>query len=56
MYEVETELEDDGRWIAEIPDVPGVMCYGPTREDAIRNVQALLLSVLADRSDAPSNP
>jgi len=55
VYQIETEREDDGRWIAEITDVPGVMSYGTTREDAIRNVQALLLSVLADRPDAPSN-
>lgn len=48
MYQIETEREDDGRWIAEIIDVPGVMSYGATREDAIRNAQALLLSVLTD--------
>jgi predicted RNase H-like HicB family nuclease len=49
MYLIETELEDDGRWIAEIASVPGVMSYGNSREDAVRNVQALCLRVLADR-------
>lgn len=49
MYQIETEIEDDGRWIAEITSVPGVMCYGESREDAVRNVQALCLRVLADR-------
>ncbi len=46
---VETEREEDGRWIAEIPDLPGVMTYGRTREEAIAQVEALALRVLADR-------
>lgn len=46
---VETELEEDGRWIAEIPDLPGTMAYGPSRDDAIAKVEALALRVLADR-------
>jgi predicted RNase H-like HicB family nuclease len=45
----ETEQEVDGRWIAEVPDLPGVMAYGQTREDAIRIVHALALRVLVDR-------
>jgi predicted RNase H-like HicB family nuclease len=49
MYQIETELEADGRWIAEIASVPGAMCYGSSREDAVRNVKALCLRVLADR-------
>jgi predicted RNase H-like HicB family nuclease len=48
-YAVELELEEDGRWIAEVPDLPGVMAYGATREDALRRVEALALRVLADR-------
>ena len=48
---IETEREDDGRWIAEVPDLPGVMVYGPTREDAIKKVEALALRVIADRLD-----
>jgi predicted RNase H-like HicB family nuclease len=46
---VETEKEDDGRWIAEIPDLPGVMTYGKTREEAISKAKALALRVMADR-------
>lgn len=48
-FELETEQEDDGRWIADIPELPGVMCYGPTRDDAIAKAKALALRVLADR-------
>jgi len=46
---VEIEREDDGRWIAEVPDLSGVMTYGQTREEAISRVKALALRVLADR-------
>jgi len=46
---VETERENDGRWIAEIPDLPGVLVYGKTREEALSRVKALALRVLADR-------
>ena len=46
---VELEQEEDGRWIAEVLDLPGVLAYGPTREDALARVQALALRVLADR-------
>ncbi len=46
---IEVEQEDDGRWIAEVPDLPGVMTYGQTRQEAIDRVQALSLRVLADR-------
>jgi len=46
---IEIEQENDGRWIAEIPDVPGVMAYGRTREDAIARAEILALRVLADR-------
>ena len=49
MYRVEVEQEADGRWIAEVADLPGVMVYGPTRQDAITRAQALALRVLADR-------
>jgi predicted RNase H-like HicB family nuclease len=46
---VETEREDDGRWIAEIPALPGVMAYGPSRREAVSNAQALAFRVLAER-------
>jgi predicted RNase H-like HicB family nuclease len=48
---IETEIEDDGRWVAEVPDLPGVLTYGGTREEAISRVEALALRVIADRLD-----
>ena len=48
---IEIEQETDGRWIAEVPDLPGVLSYGRTREEAIERVQALSLRILADRLD-----
>jgi len=48
-YSVEIEREADGRWIAEVPELPGVIVYGDTREDAVKNVEALALRVIADR-------
>ena len=49
MYKVETEQEADGRWIAEVPELPGVLAYGQTRDEAVRKAQALSLRVLAER-------
>jgi predicted RNase H-like HicB family nuclease len=46
---VEIEQEEDGRWIAEVPDLRGVMAYGQTRAEAVANAEALALRVLADR-------
>jgi predicted RNase H-like HicB family nuclease len=46
---IEIEREEDGRWIAEVPDLPGVMTYAKDRQEAISKVQALALRVLADR-------
>ena len=46
---IEYEQETDGRWIAEVLELPGVLSYGPTRDTAIAHVQALALRVLADR-------
>ena len=46
---IEIEKEDDGRWLSEVPELPGVMVYGSTREEAIARAQALALRVLADR-------
>jgi predicted RNase H-like HicB family nuclease len=48
-FRIEIEREADGRWIAEVPDLPGVMTYGKTRDEAIAYVQALALRVLAER-------
>ena len=48
---VDTEQETDGRWIAEIPDLSGVLAYGNTRDEAVSKVKALALRVIADRLD-----
>jgi len=48
-FRIELEQEEDGRWIAEVSDLPGVLTYGSTREEALTAVQALALRVLADR-------
>ena len=46
---IELEQEEDGRWLAEMPDLPGVMAYGPTRDAAAAAARALALRVLAER-------
>jgi len=46
---IEIEREEDGRWLAEVPDLPGVMVYGQSQGEAISNVKVLALRVLADR-------
>jgi predicted RNase H-like HicB family nuclease len=48
---IEVEQEEDGRWLAEVPELPGVLTYGQTRQQAIERVQALTLRVVADRLD-----
>ncbi|MGH9438730.1 MAG: type II toxin-antitoxin system HicB family antitoxin [Terriglobia bacterium] len=49
MLRIELDQETDGRFIAEVPDLPGVMAYGQTREEAISKVEAIALRTLADR-------
>jgi predicted RNase H-like HicB family nuclease len=46
---IELDRENDGRWIAEALELPGVMSYGPTREEAISNTERLAIEVIADR-------
>ena len=48
-FTVEYEGEDDGRWLAEVLELPGVMAYGQTSDQAIAKAQALALRTLADR-------
>lgn len=55
-YRVEIEREDDGRWIAEVVELPGVMAYGATEALAVARAQALALRVLADRLDQGEVP
>ncbi len=58
-YAVEFDREEDGRWIAEVPEVPGVMVYGRTKEEARKKVFALLLRVMArkveERKSTPTS-
>ena len=51
-FKIEFEREEDGRWIAEISELPGVMAYGATRDEAEAAVEALALRVIADRIEA----
>ena len=46
---VEYEQEEDGRWLAEVLELPGALAYGQTSEEAVAKAQALALRVLADR-------
>jgi predicted RNase H-like HicB family nuclease len=49
MHKIEVEREEDGRWIAEVPDLPGVMVYAYSYAEAMDKVRALALRVVADR-------
>ena len=53
---IELEREDDGRRLAEVPALSGVMCYGVDRDEALSRVQALALRVIADRLDHREAP
>ena len=59
-FTIETEQEVDGRWIAEVRELPGVLAYWRTRDEAIAKVEALGLRVLADRlensDERPTSP
>lgn len=48
-FTIEFEQESDGRWIAEVTEIPGAIVYGATKEEASAKVQALALRVLAER-------
>jgi len=48
-FTIETEQEEDGRWLAEVIELAGVLAYGQTKAEAITNVQALAFQVLAER-------
>jgi predicted RNase H-like HicB family nuclease len=55
---IEMDREVDGRWIAEVIEIPGVMCYGTTRDEAISTVERMAIEVIADRiahGELPSN-
>jgi predicted RNase H-like HicB family nuclease len=48
-FSLEIEREHDGRWLAEVPELPGVLAYGATADEAMTRAEALALRVLADR-------
>ena len=48
-YTLDCEQEADGRWIAEVPELPGVMSYGTSKDEAIRKAETLALRVIAER-------
>jgi predicted RNase H-like HicB family nuclease len=48
-FTVEIDREEDGRWIGEVTDLPGVLAYGSTRDEAVARTKALAFRVLADR-------
>ena len=49
IMKIEIEQETDDRWIAEVPELPGVMVYGESRDEAVSKVQSLALRAIADR-------
>jgi predicted RNase H-like HicB family nuclease len=51
-FEISFDREEDGRWIAEIETLPGVLAYGATRDEARSKVEALALRVVADQIEA----
>ena len=51
LFSIELEQEVDGRWIAEVVELPGALAYGATQDEAVAKVQALALRVVADRLD-----
>lgn len=55
-FSIELEREDDGRWLAEVPTLAGVMCYGADRDEAVARVQALALRVIAERLEHREAP
>lgn len=55
-FTIEIEREEDGRWIAEVPALPGVLCYGRDRDEAVAGVQALALRVIAERLENREAP
>jgi predicted RNase H-like HicB family nuclease len=51
-YHLECEQEEDGRWIAEVADLPGVLSYGATRDEAMRRAETLALRAIAEQLEA----
>ena len=51
-FKVEIEREEDGRLLASVPELPGVMAYGQTKEEAVRKAKAVALQILADMTES----
>lgn len=51
QFSIETEQESDGRWLTEVIELPDVLAYGTSRQEAVSHAQALALRVVADRLD-----
>lgn len=54
-FHIEYEREVDGRWLAEVPEIPGVLAYGDTADEAMAKVETLALRALAERIEAGEN-
>jgi len=54
-FHIEHEQEADGRWLAEVPEIPGVLAYGATEQEAVGKAQALALRALAERIENGDN-
>jgi predicted RNase H-like HicB family nuclease len=55
MFSLECELEEDGRWLAEVPQLAGVLAYGASRDEAMTRAEILALRVLAERLEHQEN-
>ena len=56
IFTIELEAQADGRWLAEVPELPDTICYGADREDAVARVEALALRVIAERLEHREAP
>ncbi len=54
-FTIENEQEEDGRWLSEVPELPGVMAYGATSSEAMAKVEILALRVIAERLENTGN-
>ncbi len=54
-FHIEYELESDGRWLAEVPEIPGVLTYGATADEAIAKAETLALRALAEQIETGEN-
>jgi predicted RNase H-like HicB family nuclease len=54
-FHIEYERENDGRWLAEVPEIPGAMAYGATADEAMGKAEVLMLRILAERIETDEN-